>query len=354
MDKKPVLLLLNDIHFGKDNLQESIENWREALSVCEDFKINRIVVGGDMFQSRASQTLDVLMGVYNMMEESSKLGIEVVLARGNHDTINQNSFGSYCHLYAKHPNVSVIDDFCIISEPDCDFTMTVIPYFPEQGMFLEIYEAAKERSIAGNTKRKLLYLHEGINGALSVPSDHELPSGMFKDFDHVLVGHYHGRCKVKNSNVEYIGSSRQHNFGEDEIKGYTVVYSDGSTRFIQNESNLRYRVYTKNIDEIDEGFLNSIKKLTEGGSYKVKIKITCTTDQTPNVPKKQLIEAGVSRVEVITEDIEIQDVAKQSIHVKFNKAGVKNTYQEFCQEKNIADVEIGLAYLDKIEDVQIN
>lgn len=45
--------------------------------------------------------------------------------------------------------------------------------------------------------------------------------------------------KIKGTVIEYIGSSRQHNFGEDEDKGYTLLYSDGSYEFIKNHVNIR-------------------------------------------------------------------------------------------------------------------
>ena len=53
----------------------------------------------------------------------------------------------------------------------------------------------------------ILYIHEGINGALSTPNEKELPTNIFSDFDTVLVGHYHNRCIIKGTNIEYIGSS---------------------------------------------------------------------------------------------------------------------------------------------------
>lgn len=346
--KIPSLLLLNDIHFGKDNLPESIDNWREAIQVCEDNKIKTIVVGGDMFQSRSSQTLDVLLAIRDLMIESEKAGIDVILANGNHCKVNQESIRGYCHVFDQHRNVKVVDKFVILRDPnEGKFALTVIPYFPETGSFKDVYKSTLPLTYPDDLN--ILYLHEGINGALKNASDHELPADMFQEYDKVLVGHYHGRCKVKGSNVEYIGSSRQHNYGEDEEKGYTIVYSDGSTAFIKNQSNTRYRVIDVDVKDINKKLLKEIKELKDTGYYKIKVKIHTPFDTKLTVNKQELIDAGVNKIEIITEDIEIAEVAKQSIHVKFDKAGITSAYREFADEKNVKNSEFGLKYLGKIE-----
>ena len=60
MNKKAVALLLNDIHVGKDTINDFKLNWKEALDLAIDSQINHILVGGDLFLSRSSQNLDIL------------------------------------------------------------------------------------------------------------------------------------------------------------------------------------------------------------------------------------------------------------------------------------------------------
>lgn len=61
-ENKPCLLLLNDIHISKDNIPAFQANWQEAMGICRERDIREVVVGGDLFFSRAAQTLDVLLG----------------------------------------------------------------------------------------------------------------------------------------------------------------------------------------------------------------------------------------------------------------------------------------------------
>ena len=109
--KEPCMLLLNDIHISKDNIPDFSLNWNEALSVCKRMSIQTIVLGGDLFFSRSSQTLDVLllflrnrkMGIVILEELHTFAGGEVAGAMGQPSGIsaalhvgrNKNQF---CHV----------------------------------------------------------------------------------------------------------------------------------------------------------------------------------------------------------------------------------------------------------------
>ena len=87
----PCLLLLNDIHVSKDNIPEFTANWREALDICRTMDIRDIALGGDLFLSRAAQTLDVLLAVHDALLLAAEYGMRVTMINGNHDKVNQES-----------------------------------------------------------------------------------------------------------------------------------------------------------------------------------------------------------------------------------------------------------------------
>ena len=210
------MLLLNDIHISKDNIPDFQLNWNEALIVCDQHEIKEIAIGGDLFMSRSAQTLDVLLAVHDAFIDAEKRGINITLANGNHDKVNQESERGYCHVFDQHPNVYVANDYLSVENEDWSFVLFIMPYFIENGSFTDRLRALWQgEELEYEDKKTILYIHEGINGALAQSSDKELPAKIFESFDKVLVGHYHNRTKIKGTNIEYIGSSRQHNFGED-------------------------------------------------------------------------------------------------------------------------------------------
>lgn len=343
------MLLLNDIHISRDNIPEFQLNWNEALSVCDQHEIKEIAIGGDLFMSRSAQTLDVLLAVHDAFIDAEKRGIKITLANGNHDKINQESIRGYCHVFDQHKNVEVIDDLFIIEEYD-GFDLFIMAYFPENGSFIERLQEIIDNELSiSHTRQNILYIHEGINGALAQSSEKEVPAKAFKPFDKVLVGHYHNKTKIKGTNIEYIGSSRQHNFGEDEEKGYTIIYSDGSHEFVKNQVNIRYKVIDVPFKKVNTNLYDQLNEIKADGRYKVKVRVHCLNTQAPAINKQKMIEAGANKVEIITEDIEEVNVAKSSLFEKFDNNQIKKTYEDFCEEKEITDTSLGLSYLSKID-----
>ncbi len=189
-ENKPCLLLLNDIHISKDNIPAFQANWQEAMGICRERGIREVVVGGDLFFSRAAQTLDVLLAVRDMLVSAADHGIHVTLAEGNHDKVNQESLRGYCHVFDRHPNVTVVDEYLTLCRPEWKFALHVMSYFPEDGSFAERLGRLAAEALSGKPEH-FLYIHEGINGALTQPSEKELPARIFSPFDKVFVGHYH-------------------------------------------------------------------------------------------------------------------------------------------------------------------
>lgn len=345
----PCLLLLNDIHISKDNIPAFKANWQEAIDICRKMDVKEIAIGGDLFFSRAAQTLDVLLAVHDALLTAAEHGIHVTIAEGNHDKVNQENERGYCHVFDQHSNVLVCDEF--VSLPlgdDCRFVLHMMGYFPEDGSFCTRLDRLKEEAL--DPKRlNFLYIHEGINGALAQPNDKELPAKIFEDFDKVFVGHYHNRTIIDKTRIEYIGSSRQHNFGEDEEKGYTIIYTDGSHEFIKNQANTRYRVIDVAAERAGLHLMDELREIGADGRYKVKVRVHAPQAAIKSVDKAALLDAGATKVELIADDEEMLEVAASSLFEKFDSHRIRETYEEFCREKQIDDVAIGLEYLSKIE-----
>lgn len=353
--KHPFALLINDIHVSKDNIPEFQKNWEEAISICTQHCIDRIIVGGDLWLSRSAQTLSTMLAVRWALKATSNKGILVIIAEGNHDLVDQESLEGYSHVFSEYPGVEVIDDFVIYEMLDGDIAtdLFVMSYFPEDGSFTERYNDMVQDMM--ESRKSILYIHQGIRGGLTTASDHELPANLFEQFDNVLVGHYHNRKVIEGTNIEYIGASRQHNFGEDEDKGYTILYKDGSYEFVKNEVNARYKAIDVDINNMNESFFQELQRIQSDGRYKVKVRISCQSEQAISIDTEKLQEYGVTKVELETEQTQARIAEEQDLSKKYDKSGIKQEYTNFCSDKAITNVELGLTYLDKISNhVAIN
>ena len=119
MKKEALALLVNDLHITSDNILEFNKNWKEVLEVCKEHKIKDIIIGGDVFTARASQTLSVLLAVKDALTLATSNGLAITIAAGNHDKPQAKSVLSYCHLYDSIDGVCVIDTYERLNW-DCD------------------------------------------------------------------------------------------------------------------------------------------------------------------------------------------------------------------------------------------
>lgn len=341
-------MLINDIHASKDNIAEFHKNWDEALELCKQNAVQYLIVGGDMWLSRSAQTLNTLLAVREAILKATKqYGLYVIIANGNHDLVDQESVFGYNHIFSDYESVEIIDEYTEIDVSD-SVSLIVMSYFPENGSFINRLDNLKQVYLTKkSSKKRVLYIHEGIRGGLATPSDDELPANIFNDFYSVLVGHYHNRKHIPGTNIEYVGASRQHNFGEDEEKGYTILYSDGSTQFVKNEVNQRYKVIEVDVAEMDDDFMSMLAKIKSDCRYKVKVRVKCDSAQSSTVNKQMLAEAGANKIELVTEQTEVMHTDNKSITQKFDKSGIKEEYTNFCVQKSI-DNQLGLHYLEKL------
>ena len=330
--KEAIALFINDIHVNKDNIAEFNQNWKEMLSVCKRENIADIVIGGDVFTSRASQTLATLLAVKAALTEAVRQGIYITIGEGNHDKTDQEAIEGYNHLWVGLKGIDVVDTHKALYWEGCDFCLLLMSYFPENGSFLEKLDIAVADTI--------LYIHEGVHGALGdFEIDGELPQEPLLGFKAVVCGHYHNRVKIKKTNIEYIGSSRQANFGEDEEKGYTILYADGSYGFVKNEVNMRYQTIELDAKNVDKYTLDIDDR------YRYKVKVRCNERQAKLFDKQKLMDLGFHKVEVVAETDLPKESAAADIQEKYDKQGIKKEYQNYCNENSI-DSKLGMKYLE--------
>lgn len=340
--KLPITLLVNDLHIEKNSIPEFEKNWDEVLAVCKQHKIEEIVIGGDLWTASASQPLSVLMAAQRAMIKAKNENLVITIANGNHCKVDAESVDGYSSIFKNYSHITVVDTYMILRWEECDVTLVVMSYFPENGSFIDKLNEVKE-TVANFIPLSdiILYIHEGVHGALGdfeIPK--ELPQDIFTGFRKVLAGHYHNRTKIKGTNIEYIGASRQMNFGEDEEKGYTILYDDGSYEFVKNQVNTRYKTISLTLSQLND----QDYELSDTDKYKYRLKLKCDSADVKNINKNDLLALGFSKIEFETEKVVAADIHSTNITKKYDKNGIRAEYVSFCTDNGI-DSKLGLKYL---------
>ena len=127
------------------------------------------------------------------------------------------------------------------------------------------------------------------------------------------------------------------------------MYSDRSTKFIQNKVNKRYRTLEVNARENNEQTLQDLGAIKHDPLYMVKTKISCFGAEAERIDKDALLAIGVSKIDIISANTTLTPVASSAFENKLDKSGIKKEYLEYCEAKSVENVELGVKYIDKIQ-----
>lgn len=338
---KPVMLM-NDLHISKDNIEEFNKNWKEALVVASEYKVQYIFIGGDMFTTRAVQSLAPMLAVKDCLEKASEKGFAVHVVNGNHDLVSYDGGHGWCNLYSDIKNVYVHTQPYLYELEGVWLAM--FPYYLEDTIMLKVLDEFDKKLHENEISPKdvVLYLHSGIHGALG---DFDVPNELSQErlvkYYKVLAGHYHNRTHIKGTNIYYIGSSRANSFGEDDEKGYTILFPDGETEFVQNEVNIRYATEDVVLSELKDW------KRNYDSRYKVRLRIHCQSSEVDTVDRDELHSRGVNKIEFTTEKIQTIKAEQSKMEEKFDTKDLQHEYESFCGEKDINST-LGIKYLNQI------
>jgi DNA repair exonuclease SbcCD nuclease subunit len=240
------ILLLADTHLGFDlPVRPRVErrrrghdfaaNFQRALEPALRGEVDLVVHGGDLFdRSRVPAALvDIALAPLVRVAES---GTPVYLVPGNHERARIP-----LHLWSAHPNIHIFDRPRAFLHSGRHGTVALVG-FPFARRIRDRFDDLLHQASAAVSPadRRLLCLHQTVEGAQVGPGDYTFRSGpdiipgqaLPAGFDAVLSGHIHRRQvlthdlsrRVIAAPVVYPGSIERTSFAErDEEKGYTIV-----------------------------------------------------------------------------------------------------------------------------------
>jgi exonuclease SbcD len=350
--KKPIALILTDTHLKLDNIDLVNAIWQQAINKCKELKIDNIFFGGDFFTSRNAQPLDVLQEGLNIVKAVKEAKIKLFAISGNHDKVDLNSEKSYLDIYEPYLHLLCREQTMIFQTAPIGIYM--VPYFKESGKYLEhlkevigMLEVSKGSKAFKCTKH-ILITHIAVTGVMNNDGskvENNLTTDLFKAFDKVMTGHYHDQSKI-DKNIFYIGSAYQANFGEDDQKGFTILFDDGSHEFIQSD----FPKYIKHIINISD--TKKVKEVLKNkqidSADNIRIVFTGDDTQLSALNKEKFAEKGIDvkfEKEVIRQDLS----AVLKSNTTFDRSNIKEAFNHFCKLNEYGENEKGLEYLEKLQ-----
>jgi len=348
MKKKAVAVFFTDTHLEEKTIELNKSIWKQVDEIAIKLDVPAFH-GGDIFKARKSQSQSVLDAFGEILDDFKS---ELYAISGNHDKVNQDLAKSYLTTFRYYPNLTLYEDYMNICVSQ-DITIHMMPYFSED-VFVEKFKGCLENDInfvnendVRFADKNVFFSHLSVNGVKNNDSNivtNKISQDLFKDFDLVFLGHYHDRSKV-GENIQYIGSTHQGNFGEDEAKGCAILYDDLSYEFIQ----LDFPAYiTEPFDlDIDKAdYISATHKKYKNSKDYVRFIFYGTEEQTKTIDR-QLYETDGIKVIIDSDGIEARESFGNFSFKKFTKSSILNDeFSEFC-EKEGYDFEKGSSFLKK-------
>jgi exonuclease SbcD len=339
--KRPIILIITDLHLDQSNIDAVSNVTRQAIDKAKSLGLKHLYIAGDIFNSRKSQPLDLLDAWEEVITYAQSKSIVLRAIPGNHDKIDYTSERSYLDVYKHHPAFELVRDYK--SFPIGKYNIHMIPFFDEKETYSKYLNKVQ---FLGND---ILITHVAIDGVRnndgSVIED-ILNTSIFKKFLKVFVGHYHDKQQIDNV-VFYIGALLQKNYGEDDQKGFTVMYEDGTHEMIVSEFT-KYETIKIDLDTATQQELIDLRRDYKGSTDNIRFKFTGSKEKVTALDKSKFDDLGIDiKCEYKDVDVEV-DYASATSFSGFDRKKIKEEWIEFCKKNDDIEEKIGFSYLEKI------
>ena len=337
-----------DWHIKKENSDEILELIREKLILAKGLGLKVAYVAGDIFVSRVSQRMEILDSFWDILNLAKEYDIILYIIPGNHDKTDYKSDRSFLRFYKHHPNLVLVENY--LSVVDGDFEIHMMPFFDHDcEKFNENF--SKCCTPKHKDKKQILISHFAVQGSINndgTKIDKGSSVSEFKCFHMVFLGHYHNMHNI-GDNIMHIPSLRQNNFGENEDKGFTIVYDDDVIELYSPEFT-RYKKVNIDLSEINfNDLLLELKKYEEvAKDSNIRFIISGNEEEVRSLDASIFTDIGIDVKKNIKNLVpKLVDIPIIEEVVEWNESDILSRFKLFCDSKDL-DHEQGIKLLEEI------
>ena len=336
-NKKPLTLMSTDLHIQPNNVDIIKELVYQQICISKDLGIDTNLFLGDMVVSRQAQPSIVMEAIECILDIFNKNNINLIGIPGNHEKTNYKSFYSFLSPFRYHPAFTFFDMYDGTTIGDSYFHF--LPFISEE-IWIEMFNDIKLQK----DKKNYLISHIGMEGSVNNDGSKQssiIKPSMFKEFDKVFLGHFHNFQQL-GKNIYHIPSIRPSNYGENNDKGVTVLYDDGSHETVHLDFK---KYYTVKIDltSTEKKDINDLKKKYADSYDNIRFKFVGNESTNKSLSKEEFQSVGI---DVVTELKELQYEEQDYEVERLEKDGIKEEFKVWC-EKEDKDYEVGKKYIHK-------
>lgn len=339
MKRNPIAVISTDRHLKEENALDLLDLSEQEIALAQKLKVKTVIWLGDIFDSRLSQRQELLNCLTLMIQMYHEAGLQIICIPGNHDKTDYEDDDSFLTAYKYHPGFDLIEtpQARVIGGVDFDF----VPFYSVDMWLDKFAELDPPPGL-----KSVLCSHTAVQGSINNDGkvvENRIKTKLFNKYGKVLLGHYHN-AQQPASNVFHLPSIRQNNFGEDEEKGFTVLYDDVSFDFVKSDF-VPYREVKIDVATVTKAELQKLHTEIDDG---VHSRVVLIGDQqaVKAVNKKWFTEHGIA-VKAKYTDVEVTETEETEAVQKLSGEDLKEKFEAFCAEKGY-DYKEGFKLLKEI------
>lgn len=321
--KQPLAIISTDWHIKADNKESILSIAEQEVQLAQNCGVNTIMWLGDMFDSRTSQSQELLTFMDSILNMYYLAGLTVHCIPGNHDKTDYGDDKSFLTVFKYHPNFHLHEelDMFVLGQ----YKFWLMPFY-RQDVYLEKFEMCTPLG------QCVLFSHTAIQGSINNDGskvDSSIKASLFKGFEKVFLGHYHNRQQPAK-NIFHLPSVQQNNFGEDEDKGFTVLYDDLSFELVKSV----FKPYKEIVVDARTITSEELVELSKSSVDEVNLRLTFTGDKQAmkRIDRKKFTAAGIS-VQVKYDNVNVDEVDEHQNIIAMTGTSIAEKFEEFCKEK---------------------
>lgn len=324
--KKPIVVISTDKHLKEENALDLFDLAEQEIALATRLNVKNIIWLGDIFDSRLSQRQELLNVLTEMIAMYHTAGLQIICIPGNHDKTDYEADESFLTPYKYHPGFDLIET--PQSRTVGGIVFDFVPFY-STNMWLQKFGELKP-SI---NKHYVLCSHTAVQGSINNDGkvvESRIKTSLFIKYAAVLLGHYHN-AQQPSSNVFHLPSVRQNNFGEDEEKGFTVLYDDASFDFVKSDF-VPYREIKIDVATVTKKELQGLHKEIDANVHS-RVVLIGDQEAVKSINKKWFTEHGIA-VKAKYNDVEVSEAEEKEVVQELSGEDLKEKFQAFCTEKN--------------------
>lgn len=323
--KKPIAIIFNDAHLKVGNEEAVISSVRHMIEVATEKGINRILFAGDLFDSRSFQRLNQLRAFDKILKLFQLHGIKADFIPGNHDKTLYASHDSFLDVFKWYPGFKLHSSLSVIEIEGVSISM--LPFFSDD-MLIHMIENAEPTDV--------LVSHFEMAGSTNLGNKSEkttINEKLLSKWKKVYLGHYHNHHEI-TKDIVHLPSLIQAKFGEDNNKGFSILYDDLSYEIIKGKFRELIKIEI-NLNDVTTAELKGLIKTHSNSPNTIRFEFKGDESKLKALDKSLFKETGID-VKVkyqVKYDYEDRKLEYPKVTERYSKEDVRKTFKEFCKEK---------------------